>query len=243
MKLHPPQAPHSQNNPDTNISYLVLRIAIGLIGISLPIVLVIGPMLLQQCFELQPSISHYYYSVMHVVFIFTLSCLGLFLVTYRSRNKFENTITNLAGLFAILVAAFPTGQDGFKSGMTCVYLTLANESKGFVDIVHTVSAILLFSCFSIFCFKIFLKADEPDCNKAKKWRRNFTYKLCGWVIVGSIAAIFGFRIYDRINHTNVFPYHTFVFETTALVFFGISWLLKGSLLWKNSKVPVLKYFR
>lgn len=242
MKLDLPQAPHSQNNPDSNISYLILRLAIGVIGIMLPIVLIIGPMILEGCMQLQPSISHYYYSIMHVVFVFTLSCLGIFLVTYRSRDKFENIISNLAGLFSIGIAVFPTGYDGFNNEMSCQYIKLVPGINPTIGVVHYIFAILLFTCFSIFCLKIFQRPDEPNCNKVKKKRRNITYKLCGWVIVISMAAIAGFSFYHK-KHPNVFPYSTFVFETTALVFFGISWFLKGTLLWKNSKALVLKYFR
>lgn len=242
MELDPPKAPPSQNNPDTNISYLILRLAIGVIGIALPIVLVIGPMILEGCTELQPSISHYYYSIMHVVFIFSLSCLGIFLVTYRSRNKFENIVSNLAGFFAIGIAVFPTSVDGFNSKMSCQYITLVPENNPTIGIVHYVFAVLLFTCFSIFCLKIFQRPDEPNCNMVKKKRRNITYKLCGWVIVISMAAIAGFSFYHK-KHPDTFPYSTFIFETTALVFFGISWFLKGTLLWKHSKAVVLKYFR
>ena len=238
MLLNPPSAPHSKNNPDVNISYLLLRLAIGIIGISLPVLLVAGTMIAEGCTRLQPSISHYYYSTMHFAFIFTLSILGIFLLTYRSKNKFENWLSNLAGLFAVCVCIFPTGYDGFKDGCGCHYLSVVMNTKPIIGYLHLGFAGLLFTCFIIFCFSIFQKSDELGADPKKKHRRNITYTICGWVIALSIAAIGVIQIFKIYA-----PYSTFILETTSLLAFGFSWLLKGSLLWKNSGKMIIRYFR
>ena len=240
MHLNFKSAPSSRNNPDINISYLILRLAIGFIGILLPVILIFGPMIVEGCTSIQPSMSHYYYSTMHFAFMFILSSLGIFLVTYQSKNKFENWVSNIAGLFALCVALFPTEYNGFREGCNCHYLSVVMKAKPIIDIVHHVCALLLFICFSIFCFWIFQKSDETNTDPKKKKRRNLTYKICGWIIVLSIA---GIVIFYYFIDSGIAPYSTFILETTSLLAFGFSWLLKGSLLWKNSRKIIIRFFR
>lgn len=54
---------------DLVISYLLLRRLIGMLGFLLPFVLIAGAGLFSNAAWLQPSISHYYFSVMHIVFV------------------------------------------------------------------------------------------------------------------------------------------------------------------------------
>jgi len=92
----------------------------------------------------------------------------------------------------------------------------------------------------LFCFVIFQKSDEKiapkDFDKKKRYR-NTIYKICGWGIVVSIALI-GLGI--ALDSAPFSTYSTFIFETTALLFFGNSWLLKGSVNWKNDSNILLK---
>lgn len=243
MQLNPSSAPASARNPDVNISYLVLRLAIGGIGVALPLILVLGPLLIQGCTHIQISISHYYYSIMHFVFIFTLSALGIFLITYQSHSRLERWVSNLAGIFAIGVALFPTEYAGFQGGQTYQYVKVTPEVRSGTGLIHLACALALFICFIIFCLRIFQQSDEPGTDPVKKSRRNRTYKICGWIIILSIAGIAFVGGYNYYSPEIFMPYSVFIFETTALLAFGISWLLKGSLLWKDSKRPVIKYFR
>lgn len=217
------------------VNYLVLRQFIGSLGILLPFLLVFG----NRCFNaawVQPSISHYYYSHMHFLFVGVLCLIAGFLITYRGMESFDNRVSNIAGICALGVAVFPTGFEGFISEDTC-YLTL-HAWPSYFSYLHYGSAVCLFVCFALFCFKIFTLDDNNRSNSqfdAKKLRRNRFYRLCGWGIVLSMAAIGGITLYNHLNHSNVFPKATFYFETTSLLFFGNSWLLKGSLDWPQSK--------
>jgi len=236
-------------------SYYRLRQAIGVLGIFLAPVLTLGSRIFGHCQISQPSISHYYYSIMHIVFVGTLCVLGGFLLAYRVKNKLENTISNLAGLFAFGVATFPTGFKGFAGpgGDSCQFISIVtanpdNFVPGYVGKVHFIFAGLLFTCFAIFCFKFFQELDEGSEPGIKKQRRNRVYRACGWMIVASIALIGAITLYDSFHKPHeIWPDYIYWLETTSLVPFGFSWLLKGSGSWAKSRHGWLRnaisYFR
>lgn len=230
------------------ISYLKLRQFIGLSGLSLPFLLILGSILLNRCDILLPSISHYYYSVMHIVFVGVLCILGGFLITYRGKSVFENRTSNFAGIFALGVAIFPTsnGCEGYEE-VRCSFLRIIDNRFicEWANYVHFGMAVLLFTCFVIFCLKIFQQSDLGIYNE-KKARRNRTYKICGYIIIASIVAIAAITLYRRMTGKLFFPKYIFVFETSSLLAFGFSWLLKGSVLWPaegGMKKQLVKYFR
>ena len=244
---------NQQQNADAVMSYLLLRQLIGILGILLPFTLAIGTFIIGNCSSLQPSISHYYFSIMHIVFVGTLCVLGGFLITYRGRSsyKYENGISNFAGVCAFGVAMFPTDMKGLINppGCSCQFIEL---KPALIDAEHTGwihygFAAALFICFVFFCMRIFQDSDLGEPADAKKARRNRVYKLCGYIIIASIVCMAAIAIYDRITGRNNFPYSTIIFETTALLPFGFSWLLKGSVNWATSSNKILKksvqYFR
>ncbi len=237
---------NDQQQADAVMSFLLLRQLIGILGIGLPFTLAIGTFFIGNCNELQPSISHYYYSIMHIVFVGVLCVLGGFLITYRGTTKYrhENAWSNFAGVCAFGVAMFPTDMEGLANpaGRGCQFIELkpALISPEHTGWIHYGFAAALFICFVVFCLKIFQDADLGEPVDAKKSRRNKTYKICGWIIIASIACIAAVAIYDRITGRNNFPYSVIVFETTALLPFGFSWLLKGSVNWPKSNNAVLK---
>jgi hypothetical protein len=241
--------PASQQTNYEVISYLQLRQFIGIIGFLLPFILTGGALLFGRCSELQPSISHYYYSIMHIVFVCTLCVLGGFLITYKGKTNFENTVSNIAGVFAFGVAIFPTAFDGFNGGGSdCQFIQLTTVSPipPVIGYLHFGFAALLFGCFVIFCMRIFQESDLGIIDQ-KKIRRNKIYKTCGIIIIFSIVAMAGITICRRITHQAIFPYYIFTFETTSLLAFGFSWLLKGSVNWPHAKSTVkrkaIQYFR
>lgn len=239
-------------NNKSMLSYFALRQLIGAIGLLLPFILVLGSLLLSKnCNIIQPSISHYYYTIMHVVFVGLLCLLGCFLITYNNNWKLENRVSTCAGIFAIGVATFPTNVDGFN-GTCCKYLGVTSEDTALIGYIHYGCAAALFVCFAIFCFYIFKSSDTPNSMvlyNTKKPFRNKIYNGCGWVIAISIASIGTIAIIDykcKTDYAHTY-FTTIIFETTALLAFGFAWLLKGSVNWVNSryalKKNIIKYFR
>lgn len=240
-------ADQQQQNP-TVISHYQLRQLIGILGISLPVVLVFGAYFFDRCSLLQPSISHYYYSIMHIVFVGTLCVLGGFLITYRGTSSFENRVSNLAGVFAFGVAVCPTDLEGFMGlgGDGCQFIQLTTSLPGssmhpIIGKLHFGFAAALFVCFIIFCKRIFQEPDEGRIDEKKK-RRNKIYHWCGNIIIISIACILVITIIDRVtkNEEGIFPFYIYIFETTSLLPFGFSWLLKGSVNWPHSQNKILQ---
>jgi hypothetical protein len=227
---------------DYLFSYLLLRQLIGILGITLPFALIIGNRLLGNAHWLQPSISHYFYSYMHFAFVGVLFILGAILISYREQEyKLASRVSTFAGVFAFFVAIFPTKFEWFL-GQEYIDIDVLYW-KSWFKIIHFGSAGLLFTCFAIFCFVIFQKSDrdlKPSEFDDKKKLRNRIYKICGWGIVISILMIGSCTVYEIYMDKNLFTkYSTFIFETTALLFFGISWLLKGSVNWKNDDNAIL----
>ncbi len=225
-------------NDHTLRSYAKLRTLIGILGVSLPFVVIVGTNVLGACDDVQLSISHYYYTITHIVFVGTLCVLGAFLITYKGNSKYryENLVSNLAGCFSFCIAIFPTALTDFRQGNgSCQYISVLENTAlpKYVNALHFGSAGLLFVCFAIFCFKIFQDSDLGVINH-KKIRRNKIYTICGSIIIASMLAIVGITIYNRATNSDIFPAYILIFEITSLIPFGISWLIKGSVFWKHS---------
>lgn len=227
------------------ISYQKLRTFIGIIGVSLPFAVVLGCYFFGGAeYSWQPSISHYYYSKMHIVFVCTLCVLGGFLITYKGKpdNPWESRVSNFAGYCVFSVAAFPTTFHGFRppANGTNQYLHLTKDVTVGMGSIHFLSAGLLFGCFILFCWVFFQKPDEQYTGEEleKFKRRKRFYKICGWGILLSILGLFGFYLYCK-SHPDPWPFSTFWFETTSLLFFGSAWLVKGSVFWKH--YPILSW--
>lgn len=229
-------------NRDEIISYSKLRAFIGITGIILPVVAVLGCYLKgAQEASFQESISHYYYSKMHIIFTGVLCVLGGFLITYKGKDKWESRLSNLAGFCAFGIATCPTKFSGFIQNHNAdnIYLLICNAVTEGWGKIHFAFAGLLFGCFVIFCLYFFQKPDNPkqDMNDVKFKRRKMIYKISGWTIVISIVLIAVFSIWPSLKH-GIFKYSTFIFETSSLWAFGTSWLVKGSK--SMAHVPVLK---
>ncbi|MBY4039161.1 hypothetical protein HQO38_18805 [Rhodococcus fascians] len=68
------------------------------------------------CFE--TSISAYYYTNSHVIFVSVLCALGTLLVVYKGNSDTEDSLYDFAGFWAFLVAMVPTGWPTKKSAGT-----------------------------------------------------------------------------------------------------------------------------
>jgi hypothetical protein len=233
---------HLSTQTDANsISFLLMRQIIGILGILLPIALIIGNRALGNEHWMQASISHYYYSYMHIAFVGVLCILGAVLISYREgQHKWANIVSTFAGFSALGVAIFPTDFDGFMGQE--YFITTAGAE--WFTYVHFGSAFLLFACFVVFCFKMFQESDDkmnPNDFDDKKNRRNKIYKASGWgIIVSVVLIVIGFILKKEYPSNQFSTYSTFIFETTALLCFGNSWLLKGSRNWKNSDKKLLR---
>ncbi len=104
-------------------SYRYLRLALVITTLTLGISLVIE-IIAAGCY--QGSISAFYYTPVHSVFIGVLFVIGVSLVALLGRDHVEDLFFNLAGFLAPVVALVPTERPGDLCGPTERLLTVPN---------------------------------------------------------------------------------------------------------------------
>ncbi len=209
------------------MSYLSLRIVVGILGIILPIVLFIGTRLIFNCSHVQESISAYYHTGMRDAFVGIISAIAVFLFTYKGYDRTDDIAGNCASVFAVGVGFFPSSYFGLKT--TCIQHHIDN---GIFDVLHLISAALLFLILAYFSFFLFTKTKGDPTEQ--KLKRNLIYRVCGILILVCILAIALYVLYLRGR----FPYlmnlrPIFWLESIALWAFGFSWLTKGEMILKD----------
>ncbi|HSF93322.1 MAG TPA: DUF998 domain-containing protein [Paracoccaceae bacterium] len=217
------------------ISNYALREAVGWIGMLLPFVLWIGGALLGEPSP-NSSISYYYYSGMGDLFVGSLCVLGVFFLVYRGYGTEGHPLFNdlyvakITGVSVLLVALVPTGRkpeevwlcDETVHGRI---LCWAEKYLGSLQqTVHLFSAILFLTCLAVFCLYLFPKSDQARSEFSPKKRiRKQLYRAMGWVILGSMAlAGLSIAFEDKVP-----TYAVFVFESFAVIAFGVAWFVKS----------------
>ena len=130
----------SKNNLDNHIleTYFILRVGMGIIGLLFPLVLwFVG---LGLGIDLQGSMSAYYHTPMRNVFVGFLFAIGPFLYLYKGFSGQEDLTLNLAGIFALGIALFPT-EPTFE--LECETFT--------AGYIHGVSALSFFFAIAYVC--------------------------------------------------------------------------------------------
>ena len=201
-------APHD----DVIVSYLTLRKVVGVLGMALPIVVLIWGLQLPPDYAVLPSISDYYSLRTRDVFVGVLLTIGWFMFTYRGYERKDDMAGNLACVFALAVALFPSTGSRVE------------------QIIHGVSATALFLVLAYFALFLFTKSG-PVQTPAKR-QRNKVYRICGSVIVASIVLIGIYGLFLR-NTAVADLRPVFWLETIALWAFGFSWFVKGEAILKD----------
>jgi heme A synthase len=193
------------------------RQLIGYIGLTLPFLLILIALARDGAAQWRSldSISAYYYTGGVAAFVGMLVSLSLFLFTYRGYdNKYnwaDKAAAKIAAFAALLVALFPTGAP---TGVSALSWWTPSTGR-----VHYVAAVVLFSMFAIFALWLFRLTAKGENPRPDKRRRNLFYLICGLVIVASIV----WAGVNRFNGRAIFwP------ESTALIAFALSWLIKGN---------------
>jgi hypothetical protein len=206
----------STHNDSLQVSYLVLRKFIGMLGIALPFVLAAGAAVLSQL-EVQNSISDYYYTVMRDVFVGILCAIAVFMLSYRGYERKDNIAGNIACLAALGVAFFPVAPEINPSAL---------QDK--LGIVHYISASVFFLTLAYFSLALFTKSDPAVPPTVYKIRRNRVYKICGFIILGALAGIVGLKFLSGSTSVPLKQLDpVFWLEAVAVVAFGVSWIIKG----------------
>lgn len=237
MKIPLPNAPIDFAIDDYNIfTYRRIRRAIGFLGISLPVVLVVLSFIPFFQTRVQPSISDYYYTNLRELFTGTLCAVGLFMLRYKGHGnpsiwKNDNLLTNIAGLMAIGVAFVPTNplKEGAK-----VY-SLIDLTETWVGYLHYGFAASLFLAFSLLAINVFTIGQKHDATRASTLNENNIYRFCGFAILVLIALV---PVFAKLK---LIPCSTLIIEAVCLLLFGIAWLIKGRALGDKGKIGAILY--
>ena len=205
----------TNDGPRVIVSYMTLRKATGALGVSLPIVVSIGCAAFGSCNGLQDSISDYYGTELRDVFVGALFAIGFFLFAYRGYERKDDIAGDLACLFALGVALFPTTSE-----------------IGLVRGLHLSFAALLFLVLAYFSLFLFTKSKSGVPMTREKKHRNKVYKACGVAMLACIGLIAVYSAF--LDDTSLAQYRpVFWLEALALWAFGISWVTKGEMLLKD----------
>ncbi len=173
----------STNTPtshhDLVLSYHRVRLAIGVLGVILPVILIGGSILSNN--QLAPSISDFYHTTLRDIFVGTLFAIGIFLISYKGYQRDEGEwfsddwVATLAGVAAFGLALFPNESQ--------TVVTVSQEALGLKvsSIFHYASALTFFVCLGIFCYYQFPKTAKPTRRRVYFW--------CGHVIAISTILI------------------------------------------------------
>lgn len=197
------------------IGYLTLRKAIGLLGTALPFVLSLGAFLLFKT-GIQASMSSYYHTGMRDVFVGTLCAIGVFMISYRGYERQDDVAGDLACVFAVGVALFPTTLRG-----DLIPLDIIGK-------LHLAFAALFFLTLAYFSLRLFTKTDPTKTPTPQKLQRNKVYRACGYTLLASVVLIGLLTFLPSEIKQALSPYHpVYWLESLGVFAFGISWLTKG----------------
>lgn len=210
------------NNSHLIISYLSLRKLIGVLGLSFPIILIFGGFL--SGVDIQSSVSYYYHTPMHDIFVGILFITASFLFAYNGYDKRDAIAGKIASVCVIGVALIPTTIENNPS-----------ENQILLGKIHLLFAAGYFLMIAYFCIFLFTKTQGKPITNRKK-QRNLIYKSCGFIILACLVliAIYSFlpeQTRRSFEHLNVF----FWLEAIAIFAFGFAWLVKGNTILKDKE--------
>lgn len=210
-------------------SGLTLRRLIGFLGLALPWALLLLLWIANGRFGPLDSISHYYYTRISTVFVIVMGLMGVFLIVYKGRSPLEFYVSTVAGIAAFCVILFPT--DNICPGDQACAVTHLQDVP-FRVTFHLIAAGIFLLCLAFMSIFLFTHSDKKVYNfPQRKVIRNRIYVACGVLMVIAVACVL---LLDFLMPTFYAANRmTFWLETVAVDAFGISWLIKGSTLYRD----------
>jgi hypothetical protein len=213
-------------------SYLMIRTVVGILGLALPIAFIIGEAyFLHGDVHVRGSLSAYYHTSMHDLFVAGLSVIGFLLMTYMSAQTrtWDFWLSLVAGIAVLGVVFFPIRRPGLADGAPmCGSEPAPADCSTFQQafgetptaVVHFVSATIFILSLAVIAF-LFAHREKKFENDV---RMAIAQRICGWAIIAAIAwAGLGFLV--DVTIWELTP--LYVGEVISVWAFGISWLLKG----------------
>jgi hypothetical protein len=212
-------------------AFFRLRIAFGLIGILLPLLLAAAGLVADG--RVQPTISDFFHTTQRDLLVGGLVAIGLFLAVHRGIRRYPgrwispDLIALVAGLGAMGVAFFPNESSEVT--------TFTQHALG-LDLspaLHYLSAVLLYLMMSFTCFFVY----APDAGA--RWEKRV------YLVAGGIVWCTGWGVMILSNIKNggdgwlaqFIQDHNIVYwdESLGVWAFSVSWLLKAVLEQKRAE--------
>jgi hypothetical protein len=208
-------------------SYLLMRAIIGFIGVTLPLVLVVGDHLIGRDVPfLRGALSDYYYSGMRDFFVGSMFSAGIFLIAYKVfERSLNNVLTVVAGLSAFTLALFPTDRSVPDTPLTPLQDRFSEPTVAHVHLISSGVFILSLAVISFFFgVQEGRRTQERPTGRAMLSPR--FWRWFHWTAALLILVSVAFLGFTEFKHE--YPAHSrFIAETVAIVAFGLSWLFKG----------------
>lgn len=207
-------------------SYLIMRLAIGVLGIALPIVLIIVELAVLAGDGVRTSLSAYYHSGMRDVFVGTLCATAVFLITYKvAEANLDNTLSSLAGIAAFGVAVFPTSLPLGSSSVLTPWQERIGEQA--TARIHYISAAL----FIVFLAAISYFFGRREANRPReRLGRDAKFSGAAWrkfhIACAILIAIEAVLTWAAVTW-HWWDYSLIAGETAVSWTFGASWFAKG----------------
>jgi hypothetical protein len=207
------------------LSYYVMRRAVGIIALSLPLALACGTVVLSLIGPhhtlpqpiLQRSVSDYYYTPMGGYLVGNLFAIAAFLVCTRGYDLRDEIAGYLSGFFTFGVALLPSPNPG------SLYHSKLQVDLGYA---HSAFAALMYLALAYFCLVLFRRTSPEKKLTRRKQHRNRIYGACGGVIVVCMLVMTGLPL-DGFARMLAPINPLFTAETLGLAAFGVAWLTKG----------------
>ena len=201
---------------DFVISYMELRRTIGIVGMSLPFILVGGAWVF---FSIGPqiSLSAYHDTPMRDISVGVTFFLSGFLWSYRGYDRRDAIAAKLASVFGLLPVIFPLPKDPTQLGL--------------IGNLHNISAGVFFLILIYFAGFLFTKSHNGKPPTPQKLLRNRIYRVCAVMMGVSLG------VGLILHFTPAFaPFRPLLWgETLATEAFGIAWFVKGEGILKDEE--------
>lgn len=226
----------------TSKKFLLIRVLIGVIAISLPITLYLADLALPDLYthdvhDPKSSFSAYYYSDLRDPLVLLYGALGTLLLLYQGYSRVDAAVAAIGGVAAFLLALTPHFLDTHPCERIeeigpCYSLArqVFSQNVSFLlNSAHAFCGLLLFICMMVFCLFLF------PINQRKSLR--VIYKSSGRAILICICLL----VANHFNHTfqinilgsrNLLEFiggsrSVFYLEGLGTLCFGVAWLTKS----------------
>jgi hypothetical protein len=180
---------------DTVMTYRYLRL--GLVAaVAWLFISVVETAILTQC--AQTSLSAFYYTTSHSVFVASLSVVGVLLIAYQGTILAEEVILDVSGVLAIIVALVPvtpSPADGPNAARACG-LSLPTDADGTVGSVNNVSSLLVAGVVIVVLYRVISRKSSPAHTFRAAHETTLAARLAksllgtGQVVVSAVAVLY-----------------------------------------------------